>query len=132
MDVRAYLHRDGSVIMNISVEDLQNPQATYQAVSGYACLASICGDVLLQGFDGRILRCLCPPCAVHTFFTTLTALVVVCRLGAWLLVCMCVRMFWARLASRSRVACTEGPEGASFAVVVRSPTCSSSLRYAVC
>lgn len=34
VDVRAYLHRDGSVIMHISVEDLQNPQALYQAVSG--------------------------------------------------------------------------------------------------
>lgn len=32
VDVRAYLHRDGSVIMPISVEDLQSPQALYQAV----------------------------------------------------------------------------------------------------
>eukprot|EP00752_Nemacystus_decipiens_P003746 g3451.t1 len=32
VDVRAYLHRDGSVIMHISVEDLQNPQALYQAL----------------------------------------------------------------------------------------------------
>ncbi|CAN0259706.1 unnamed protein product, partial [Hapterophycus canaliculatus] len=32
VDVRAYLHRDGSVIMPISVEDLQNPQALYQAL----------------------------------------------------------------------------------------------------
>lgn len=34
MDVRNYLHRDGSVIMHISVEDLQDPQALYQAVGG--------------------------------------------------------------------------------------------------
>ena len=32
MDVRAYLHRDGSVIMQISLEDLQNPHALYQEV----------------------------------------------------------------------------------------------------
>ena len=42
VDVRAYLHRDGSVIMQISVEDLQNPQALYQAVSGYSHLTSVC------------------------------------------------------------------------------------------
>lgn len=34
VDVRNYLHRDGSVIMQISVEDLQHPQALYQAVGG--------------------------------------------------------------------------------------------------
>jgi len=34
VDVRGYLHRDGSVLMQISVEDLQNPQALYQAVGG--------------------------------------------------------------------------------------------------
>ncbi|CAM9578221.1 unnamed protein product, partial [Pylaiella littoralis] len=32
VDVRNYLHRDGSVIMQISVEDLQNPQALYQTL----------------------------------------------------------------------------------------------------
>ncbi|CAM9771873.1 unnamed protein product, partial [Scytosiphon promiscuus] len=32
VDVRAYLHRDGSVIMPISVEDLQTPQTLYQAL----------------------------------------------------------------------------------------------------
>lgn len=34
--MRGYLHRDGSVMMPISVEDLQNPQALYQAVGGYS------------------------------------------------------------------------------------------------
>lgn len=34
MDVRGYLHRDGSVIMPVSVEDLQNPQSIYQEVGG--------------------------------------------------------------------------------------------------
>ncbi|CAM9221239.1 unnamed protein product, partial [Ectocarpus sp. 6 AP-2014] len=32
VDVRGYLHRDGSVMMPISVEDLQNPQALYQVL----------------------------------------------------------------------------------------------------
>lgn len=34
VDVRGYLHRDGSVIMPVSVEDLQNPQTIYQEVGG--------------------------------------------------------------------------------------------------
>lgn len=38
MDVRAYLHRDGSVIMQVSLEDLQNPQALYQEVGIYCHL----------------------------------------------------------------------------------------------
>ena len=32
MDVRGYLHRDGSVIMQVSAQDLQNPQLAYHQV----------------------------------------------------------------------------------------------------
>ena len=61
MDVRAYLHRDGSVIMHVSVEDLQNPQALYQAVSGYpvscqsAELAQCCRIAALRPFVALIV-----------------------------------------------------------------------------
>lgn len=40
VDVRAYLHRDGSVLMHISVEDLQNPQALYQTVRIHSRITS--------------------------------------------------------------------------------------------
>lgn len=45
VDVRAYLHRDGSVIMQITVEDLQNPQALYQEVTTF-CPVSCWQSVL--------------------------------------------------------------------------------------
>lgn len=46
MDVRAYLHRDGSVIMPVSLEELQNPQALYQEVG--ETLFAIC---VIHGWD---------------------------------------------------------------------------------
>lgn len=70
VDVRAYLHRDGSVIMQISVEDLQNPQALYQVVSGYTFFRSACCSLVLAtrlanglGYDD----CFAERSAVATF-----------------------------------------------------------------
>lgn len=61
VDVRGYLHRDGSVLMQISVEDLQNPQALYQAVGGYSfsLIAWKCGTTTLFAccsYGGRNVR----------------------------------------------------------------------------
>lgn len=61
MDVRGYLHRDGSVIMSVSVEDLQNPMALYQTVRAHnaapseeiQCCAVLDPPLSLIGYDGH-------------------------------------------------------------------------------
>lgn len=51
VDVRGYLHRDGSVIMQISLEDLQNPQALYQTVGApYLTTTMLCTSLLYCAF----------------------------------------------------------------------------------